>query len=272
MRLISSKDLRCGDVVVCGDSRVSVCTTKNYQSLVMNKIGLSMIPVLTLGETNTMIASNEDIFDEYINYWFTLSRSRLPREVVDSVRHEVCNSMYIIREELYPLLLLKNIHPNTFRHCVDVMIYAVCLNEVLCVGDVTKLSVGGIFHDVGKLKIPNEILRKPSELTEAEFKEIKQHPIYGYEIMEGKLDIDILRIIRYHHLYRDYTGYPEEPYKVPEIIQLVTVCDIFDAVVSKRSYHRAKPTSTGINVLRRDAEKGKLNKDFVLCLERMLNM
>lgn len=275
MRLIGSDELKYGDFVVCNDRSVSVCTQTNYDSIIQ-RLGLSVIPVLTLGDANKMIASSGAMFDEYIDYWFSLSRSRLSSELVNNVKHEVCNSVYTVRKELYPLLLLKNFHPNTFRHCLDVAIYALVLNDIFFVADAPSIAIGGIFHDLGKLRVPTKILRKPAKLNHVEYEIIKQHPLIGYEIMKDKLPETALQIIKYHHLCKDGSGYPlcteMKGKDIPLVIQLVTVCDMFDAIVSKRSYKSEQSSATAIDILRRDAEKGRVNKDFVDGLSRVISM
>ena len=105
------------------------------------------------------------------------------------------------------------------------------------------LSMAAMLHDVGKLKVPNEILEKPGKLTNEEFEEIKKHVLYGRDILEncsGEI-MEIGKIIAYqHHEKWDGSGYLKlSANEINEYAALVAVIDVFDALVSKRSYKEA---------------------------------
>lgn len=268
MRLITSKDLRYGDFVVQEDSTIAVCNSSNYASLV---IGRSMIYILTYIEIKSVLSENEKTFESYVDYLFSISNSKLPASEVNSIKRDVTNSLYGVRDSLFPLILLKNYDIRMFRHSLDVMLYAVKTAEMLGVSGIMTLTIGGIFHDIGKLGVPLSILEKPGRLTDEEFDVIKQHPTWGYEIMKNSLDDDELEIILNHHRKLDGSGYPDSSMKLSERAELVTVCDMFDAIVSKRSYKSGESTDKAFSILMEDANKGKINKDFVGGLKRMVS-
>jgi len=106
-----------------------------------------------------------------------------------------------------------------------------------------KLSMAAMLHDVGKLKIPDEILEKKGKLTIEEFDEIKKHVQYGRDLLEncpGEI-MEIGKIIAYqHHEKWDGSGYLKlTAHEINEYAALVAVIDVFDALVSKRSYKEA---------------------------------
>ena len=105
--------------------------------------------------------------------------------------------------------------------------------------DIRTLRIGGLFHDIGKIGIPDTILLKKSNLTEAEYNEIKKHPSIGKQIISNATIFrDIVPIVYYHHERYDGTGYPTHTKgkDIPFLARVVAVADAFDAMTSRRSY------------------------------------
>lgn len=105
------------------------------------------------------------------------------------------------------------------------------------------LAIGGLLHDIGKLSIPDAILKKPGALTDDEFAVIKQHPLRGRELIAelGGFDPVVERLVSDHHERLDGDGYPSG-LKADELeleTRILTVCDVFDALVSPRVYRTA---------------------------------
>lgn len=114
----------------------------------------------------------------------------------------------------------------------------------------------GLLHDVGKIRIPEEVINKPGKLTEDEFEQIKVHPISGYHILKGIHDDEqIAQGAKYHHERCDGKGYPNglEGESIPEISRIIGVADSYDAMTSDRSYRKALPQET----VRAEIEKGR---------------
>lgn len=102
----------------------------------------------------------------------------------------------------------------------------------------------GLLHDVGKIRIPEEVINKPGKLTEDEFEQIKVHPISGYHILKGIHDDEqIAQGAKYHHERYDGKGYPNGLVgeSIPEISRIIGVADAYDAMTSDRSYRKALP-------------------------------
>ncbi|MFO0945850.1 MAG: HD-GYP domain-containing protein [Planctomycetota bacterium] len=118
--------------------------------------------------------------------------------------------------------------------------------------DVVTLGLGCLLHDVGKMKIAKEILDKPGRLTEEEMRQIKMHPVYGYEMVKGKVPAAAANVVLHHHQRWDGSGYPapekgdDRPKlagkKIHVFSRIATVGDVFDAITSKRVYSDAKPS------------------------------
>ena len=114
----------------------------------------------------------------------------------------------------------------------------------------------GLLHDVGKIRIPEEIINKPGKLTDEEFNTIKIHPVTGYHILRGISEESSIAIAaKYHHERYDGRGYPNglEGDKIPEVARILGVADSYDAMASNRSYRNALPQE----VVRSEIEKGK---------------
>lgn len=124
----------------------------------------------------------------------------------------------------------------------------------LAESEIDTLRVGGLFHDIGKIGIPDSILLKDSKLTDEEYSEIKNHPSIGAHILcNAKVFVDILPIVKHHHERFDGKGYPSklEGENIPLLARIAAVADTFDAMTSKRTYRNALP----IDVVKAEIEK-----------------
>ena len=107
-----------------------------------------------------------------------------------------------------------------------------------------ELKIGGILHDIGKIAISDNILRKSSKLTDEEFGEIKKHPTMGYNIVKNIPSLEsIIPYILYHQEKYDGTGYPEglKGKDIPIEGRILSVADAFEAMISNRPYRKALP-------------------------------
>ncbi|GAA5334967.1 MULTISPECIES: HD-GYP domain-containing protein [Thermus] len=126
------------------------------------------------------------------------------------------------------------------------------------------LYLGALLHDVGKIAIPDHILRGGYTLTEAEWRLIREHPVKGDEILKPLRAYPRLRpYVRWHHEKLDGSGYPDGITEVPPLVQAVAVADIYDALTSVRTYrHPARPEEA-LEALRKEADQGRLSQEVV---------
>jgi putative nucleotidyltransferase with HDIG domain len=129
----------------------------------------------------------------------------------------------------------------TFGHCERVATHALAVGNELGLDDVdrTTIRIGAYLHDLGKVKVPHEILNKPGPLTPAEFEIVKNHPVWGLDLLAGiELPWDIKPIIRSHHERYDGSGYPDglKGDAIPLAAQIICVVDVYDALTTTRSY------------------------------------
>ena len=132
----------------------------------------------------------------------------------------------------------------TFGHCERVAGYAVALAQELGLDEAqqTTIRIGAYLHDLGKVRIPHEVLNKPGKLTPEEFRVIQMHPIWGLELLATvEFPWDIKPIIRWHHEKYDGSGYPDrlKGDEIPVNAQIICIVDVYDALTTTRSYRGA---------------------------------
>ncbi|WP_243013919.1 HD-GYP domain-containing protein [Brevibacillus borstelensis] len=129
-----------------------------------------------------------------------------------------------------------------FAHSFNVMLYstALALKSDFGEREVLDIGVGGILHDIGKMSIPDEILKKPGRLTADEFQTMKKHTEIGFEMLRRQDDIPLLaaHCAFQHHERINGTGYPRglKGDEIHPYAQLMAVCDVFDALTTHRVY------------------------------------
>ncbi|GEN36030.1 MULTISPECIES: HD-GYP domain-containing protein [Aneurinibacillus] len=149
------------------------------------------------------------------------------------------------RYVFHPLHTLKGKDEYTYRHSINVGLLSALIARLLGLPDEVCLEVGeaGLFHDIGKLEMPDEILNKPSELNDKEREVMRQHPQYGYAMLRKIPNIprSFADVALLHHERLDGSGYPFglKHENIPLSVQIVSVADKFDALASDRVY-RAK--------------------------------
>ena len=129
----------------------------------------------------------------------------------------------------------------TRGHSDRVSEYSVLIGEKLGLSaeQIKTLRIGGLFHDIGKIGIPDSILLKPSKLTDEEYSQIKNHPSIGAHILgSAAIFQDIIPIVKHHHERYDGNGYPSrlKGEEIPYLARIAAVADTFDAMTSRRSY------------------------------------
>ncbi len=132
----------------------------------------------------------------------------------------------------------------TFGHCERVAQRALAVARELLLDDTTQTTIrlGAYLHDLGKVRVPHEILNKPGPLTSAEFDVVQMHPIWGIELLAAvEFPWDLKPIIRWHHERYDGTGYPDRLRgdEIPVAAQIVGIVDMYDALTTERSYRLA---------------------------------
>ena len=142
----------------------------------------------------------------------------------------------------------------THGHCSRVAGYAeqVAVALGLDMARIATIRIGAYLHDVGKVRVPHEILNKPGRLAPEEFELIQMHPVWGLELLDGiEFPWDIKPIIRWHHERYDGTGYPDglAGDAIPVEAQVICIVDVFDALTTTRSYREAMPRPEALGIM-----------------------
>jgi len=166
--------------------------------------------------------------------------------------------------------------PYTEGHCERLARNASDLGRYLGLDDdcVVALRRGGYLHDLGKIAVPDEILKKGSDLTPEEWEIMKQHPITGEAICRPLKSLRlVLPIIRHHHEHSDGSGYPDglkDP-EIPLLPRILQVVDIYDALRTARPYKPALPHEQAAITMREEAQAGLWDEDLVVEFFTMLD-
>jgi HD-GYP domain-containing protein (c-di-GMP phosphodiesterase class II) len=179
---------------------------------------------------------------------------------------------------LMSLTSIKNFDEYTFAHSVNVCILSVSLGARIGLSkrQLSELGFAALFHDVGKVKLPLEILNKPGELNEEEWHEVRKHPVHGVKALLTKRSLDrfstrAMVVSFEHHLKLDLSGYPQLNHKkdLNLFTRIVTIADVYDSMTSGRVY--AKTPLRPDEALRKMLEKERKAFDPVL-LKVFINM
>jgi putative nucleotidyltransferase with HDIG domain len=163
----------------------------------------------------------------------------------ETVVRSLSVAMHGDREALVPLLQLRQFDEYTTTHALNVAVLAMALTEFLELSqrDVRTFGVAGLLHDIGKVRIPREILIKPGKLTDAEREIMNSHPAEGARIIiRTQNQLDLAAIVAYeHHIMIDGGGYPALRHRreCHYASRIVHVCDVYDALRTKRPYRDA---------------------------------
>jgi putative nucleotidyltransferase with HDIG domain len=163
---------------------------------------------------------------------------------VEGIVERMTDSVLRNQDALVSLLRIKNVDEYTYLHSMAVS--ALCISFAQCLGfdteKIKQIGIGGLLHDIGKMRVPREILNKPGPLTEKEFVIMKQHVTYGESIVQhGNLDVRCICVISHHHERLDGSGYPEglKGEQISLFGQMAAIVDIYDALSSERCYKKA---------------------------------
>ncbi len=149
---------------------------------------------------------------------------------------------------LLDLSTIRDYDDYTFTHSINVSILSLCLGHRIGLSKVSlsRLGLSALFHDLGKIDIPKDILNKPAKLTEKEFSVVKQHSINSVRrILRLRASYDrkasIILPPFEHHLRYDLSGYPKTPRKTPISLfgRIITIADVYDAITGPRIYRKS---------------------------------
>jgi putative nucleotidyltransferase with HDIG domain len=172
-------------------------------------------------------------------------RGRLPLAEAEAVVRSLSIAMHGDQEMILPLLQLREFDEYTTTHSLNVSVLVMALAESLGLAqqDIRTFGIAGLLHDLGKVHIPQDILNKPGKLTDQERQVMQAHPVEGAKmIIESGRRLDLAAAVAHeHHIMINGHGYPTHHYRrdCHKASNLVHVCDVYDALRTKRPYRDA---------------------------------
>ena len=219
-------------------------------------VGLDVDPVLP---PPVVLTGGQDLIDEVDTLHWVQSEvgagRGIPMLEAEAVVRSLSIAMHADSGLLLPLLELKEFDQYTTTHSLNVSVLAMALAQSLALTprEVRAMGVSGLLHDVGKTRIPLSVLTKPGKLTDDEREIMNRHPGDGARlILQGDADLELAAVVAYeHHIMLDGGGYPRLHFCRGCAFgsRLVHVCDVYDALSTKRPYRDAWPQEKTLTYL-----------------------
>lgn len=172
--------------------------------------------------------------------------------VADTIE-DIVNDIKSTKNVVVSLSAMRSFDDYTFIHSVNVCVLSVLLGCRLLLNrfDLRKLATGAMLHDIGKIKVPQEILNKPSRLTPEEYAVVMTHATRGYELLCSKTSLVSAHVAFQHHERLDGSGYPRGlvDKEIHDYGKVAAVADVYDALTSDRPYRKAFTAPEAIAVL-----------------------
>ena len=199
-------------------------------------------------EDRSKVRLNEDVkkrVGEGIQYLFDNTSSSSFVEETENVSKELLSAITDDDAVAIDISILKVSDEYTFKHSVDVATLAMIIgkNYGLSKEELREIGIAGLLHDVGKSQVPIDILNKPDKLSDDEFSVMKNHSLYGYNILKENKNfpIGIMSGVLQHHEKINGKGYPMGVTgdKIHKYAKIISVSDVYDALVTERPYKSA---------------------------------
>jgi len=229
------------------------------------------VPVVRPATISKATASFKRCYDQ------CLKTGKVNVQTVQSQVDNIIKDLMSNNDIMFGMAEVKEYDNYTYEHSVNVCILSLVLgiSQDYSKLRLQALGIGSMLHDIGKIKIPLEIINKPSALTYEEFIEVKKHPLTGYNIATESNDLPrgAAQAILQHHEHIDGRGYPRgiDYTDIHEYGLIVAVADVFDALITDRPYRRAFSNYEAIQMIQQKTGT-HLSKRFVDALLRHVNL
>ena len=180
---------------------------------------------------------------------------QIEMEKVEPLVGRIVDAIFTQQDALLPLARLKQHDSYTFQHSVSVCALMTAFGRTLAVPPeiIREIAIGALLHDVGKARIPDEILNKPGKLTDAEFERMKSHVVQSKIILQATPGISpvALEVAAQHHERFDGSGYPNrlKGEAISLYGRMAAIVDVYDAITSERVYHKGMAPTEALRKL-----------------------
>ncbi len=220
--------------------------------------GQTFAPNLVSIEEEAEVA--QQIYQDSVAFAHDFIRSAQTDGTVDyeksgALVDDVIQSVARNRDALVSFSKLRSYDEYTFTHCINVAVIAVAFGQFLGLipERLKPLGLSGLFHDLGKARIPPAVLNKPDKLTDEEFEIIKAHPLRSYQMLKEQQAVgpDVLRGIVEHHEKFNGKGYPRglSGDQISLFGRILALADIYDAITSRRVYKESISPSKSLKIM-----------------------
>ncbi|MDC7244176.1 MAG: HD domain-containing protein [Sphaerochaetaceae bacterium] len=205
-----------------------------------------------------LLVKSEFMYQLSCEMMYDLLSETITKEKIDELSKNIDVAIQLIYAEpegIKTLIQVTTHDYETHTHSVDVATYALGFGHYLGLNkdQLKQLTLGAILHDLGKKNIPSEIVNKKGIYSDQEFRIMKNHPSYGVDTLRkiGIEDESILAIVEEHHEKVDGSGYPRglTGDKIHIFAQIVSICDIFNALTTRRSYKEQKASFEALKLM-----------------------
>ncbi len=212
---------------------------------------------------------------EFVHDEVSAGRS-VPMAEVEAIVHGLAVTIHREQHLVLPLLELKTFDQYTTTHSCNVAMLSIGLSEELGLdgSKVRAIGTAALLHDIGKVRVPANVLVKPGKLSQVEFAQMKSHPVEGAKILSQRGSGNALAatVAYEHHIwFNGHGGYPTVSYErdAHYASRIVHVCDVYDALCSKRPYRDAWSQARALDLLRR-LQGTELDPEIFPAFERMV--
>ncbi len=192
---------------------------------------------------------------EGVSYLYSNTNSETLADTTKDITNDLMKAIDENDAIAVDISALKVSDEYTFKHSVDVATMSMIVAKKLGMShdEIYDIGIAGLLHDIGKSKIPNEILNKPGRLTDEEFEIMKQHAVFGYRILQGNKEIkeSIKLAVLQHHEKINSKGYPigVSAEQITPFAKILSVVDIYDALVTERPYKQGFSPRDAVEML-----------------------